>query len=131
MSFHVDPMIPGLQAVLDLRLQQHALTASNLANANTPGYKAREIDFDRVLERAMRTPDALTRMEPKHVGGSGAVAATVTEIEAPPWAIDGNSVVPERENARLQSNALLYQAVTEGLDHKLTLLRFAASNGRA
>ncbi len=132
MPFTIDPMIGGLQTVLDLRLQQHALTASNIANADTPGYHAKVIDFRTILSDAMGGKSQLARTEPGHFGAGGADLAhpPILELAPPPWALDDNSVVPERETARLQSNALLYQAVTEGLDKKLAMLKFASSDGR-
>jgi flagellar basal body rod protein FlgB len=92
MTVSLDPMIGKLQDVLDLRMQQHALTASNLANADTPGYKAKVVDFGQVLGQVMG--------------------------ESP------------HEVARMQSNALMYNALAQGLDHKLNLLRFVVSDGR-
>lgn len=112
-----DNLHHGLGHVLDLRSTQHALTASNLANADTPGFKAKHIPFDRLLtdvvERgeAPRTPD-------------------IHEAEAPPWSLDGNSVVAEREMVRLSENATLYSGVSRGLSRRLAMLRFAASDGR-
>jgi flagellar basal-body rod protein FlgB len=134
MTVSLDPMIGKLQDVLDLRLQQHALTASNLANADTPGYKAKVVDFGHVLDQAMGEDSALTlaRTDPRHLAAMGASAEQppVLELEPAPWSVDGNSVLPEREVARMQSNALMYNALAQGLDHKLTLLRFVVSDGR-
>jgi flagellar basal-body rod protein FlgB len=129
-----DPMIRGLQGVLDLRMQQHALTASNLANAETPGFLAKVIDFREVLTDTMTgaSADAVRHTDARHLGsGPSADAPPVTELEAPPWALNGNSVVPERETTRLTENSLMYDAVARGLSTKLALLRFAASDGRA
>ena len=112
-----DPLIGGLQNVLDLRLQQHALTATNLANADTPGFLARQIDFEHLLDRAVDRGDV---DDPE-----------IEQIEAPPWSLDGNSVVPERETARLRENQLMYQGVASGLSKRLALLRYAVSDGKA
>jgi flagellar basal-body rod protein FlgB len=129
----IDPLIGGLRDVLDLRMQQHALTASNLANADTPGYRARVIDFRTTLTQVMeRATSPVVTGDPRHIGGPGSpVDAPVLEIAPPAWSADGNSVFPERESARLAENALMYDAVARGLDHKLTLLKFAVSDGRA
>jgi flagellar basal-body rod protein FlgB len=133
MTVSLDPMIGKLQDVLDLRMQQHALTASNLANADTPGYKAKVVDFGQVLGQVMgESPHELARTDPRHLGpmGSSPEQPPVLELEPTPWAVDGNSVLPEREVARMQSNALMYNALAQGLDHKLNLLRFVVSDGR-
>lgn len=132
-SFLFDPLMGGLQSVLDLRLQQHSLTASNLANADTPGYKAKYINFENLLERVIEGNQPLLRTDSRHVVASGynAEDPEVTELEASPWSIDGNSVLPERETARLASNSLMFGAVSKGMSRRLALLRYAASDGRA
>lgn len=134
MSVSFDPLIDSLQTVLDLRMQQHALTASNLANADTPGYKAKVVDFSAALDHAMGQGGlTLQRTDARHVSAPGHDPAQpeVLELEPAPWAVDGNSVLPERETARMQANALMYNALVQGLDHKLNLLRFVVSDGRA
>ena len=128
-----DPVFSGLTQVLNLRQQQHALTASNIANADTPGFKAKVADFRNALAQAVHrgeSPHIRTTRE-AHVGGVDEVTMpTIRELEAPPWSVDGNSVVPEREMSRLQENALMYRAVSTGLSRRLALLKYAASDGK-
>jgi flagellar basal-body rod protein FlgB len=117
-----DGMYDGLEQVLDLRSRQHALTATNLANANTPGFKARELDFDTLLSNVMERSVGGDRMEESEI--------QVHEVELSPWSRDGNSVDPEHETAKMTSNTLLYNAVATGVSHRLSLLQFAASDGK-
>ncbi len=127
-----DSAIGGLHQVLDLRSQQHALTASNLANADTPGFKAKHLDFENALSDAMDRGDrvGMQRTEQLHMDAGGALDPHVVELDPTPWSQDGNSVLPEREMARLQENALMYRAVSSGLSKKLAMLKYAASDGR-
>jgi flagellar basal body rod protein FlgB len=75
---------------------------------------------------------ALRATEPGHVGATpGAGEPEVVELEAPPWAEDGNSVFAEREAACLVANQLQYTGVARGVAKHLALLRYAASDGRA
>jgi flagellar basal-body rod protein FlgB len=129
----IDPLVGRLQTVLDLRQLQHTVTASNLANANTPGYRAKVVEFDKLLESVMHGAQTLRTTDARHVGTAGGTAdnPVFTELEPPPWAVDGNSVLAERESARLNANALLYEAVSRGLDSHLKLLKFAVSDGRS
>jgi flagellar basal-body rod protein FlgB len=117
-----DPSFRGIHQVLDLRMQQHALTAGNLANAETPGYRARYLDFSESLTQAM-TPDPAT-------GGPGEAEPEVIEVEPPAWSVNENSVFPEQEHARLRANAMLYNGLVSGVGRRYALLKFAASDGR-
>lgn len=133
-DFLSDPLTRGLRNVLDLRMEQHALTATNLANANTPGYKAKVIDFSTLLDRAVHPEreGALLKTDPLHLdAGGGTVSAPhIEELETDARSIDGNSVVGERETMRLNENAVMYQAVARGVGKHLALLRFAATDGK-
>lgn len=133
-AFLFDRLHAGLGHVLDLRQSQHGLTASNLANADTPGFRAKYIPFDRVLAAAVDRGDdvALRRTHASHVPAPGGDPSRppVNEIEAPPWALDGNSVSPEREAVRLTENAMMYDAVSKGLSKRMAILRYASSDGR-
>ena len=124
--------IGGMHQVLDLRSQQNAMTASNLANANTPGYRAKHLDFEEALGDAMNQGDRLAMQvtDRRHMDVGGAMSPDVVELDPTPWSEDGNSVLPEREMARLQENALMYRAVSSGLSKKLAMLKYAASDGR-
>lgn len=115
-----DSLYGGLEKVLDLRQQQHSLTTANLANADTPGFKARVIPFDGLLQDVVNgESEALRGDDPE-----------VQELEAPPWAEDGNSVTLERETARLNENLLLFNGVSRGMSRRFGLLKYAAGNGK-
>jgi flagellar basal-body rod protein FlgB len=134
-AFLFDRLHSGLGQVLDLRQTQHALTASNLANADTPGFRAKFVPFDQVLGSAVDRSSALDMRQTRgrHVSAPGmdATHPDVEEVEPPPWAIDGNSVNPEREAVRITENAMMYDAVARGLSRRMALLRYAVSDGKA
>jgi flagellar basal-body rod protein FlgB len=92
---------------LTLRAERQRLIASNIANADTPGYQAREIDFARTL-RQWTGPAATT-------GGGGTSAARPgdrTLLYAAPsqTGLDGNTVDMDRERASFADNAVKYEA---------------------
>lgn len=118
-----DGMYDGLEQVLDLRSRQHALTAANLSNADTPGFRAREMNFDDLLRNVMERS-----MDGDHPVSESEIEVEIREL--PPWSRDKNSVDPEHESAKLASNTLMYNAVVTGIDHRLSMLRFAASDGK-
>lgn len=117
----LDPVGAGLQRALDLRQVQHQLSAANLANVDTPGYRAREVPFADMLADAV---DAAEDGEPAATGDD------IREMDPVAWAIDGNSVSPEAEAVKLTENSLLYNALITGMGRHLAMLRFAASNGK-
>ncbi len=133
-AFLFDAVHQGLGNVLDLRGQQHGLTVSNLANADTPGYRARSIDFRDALDQAMETGGglALRKTRSEHVGTAGADgrAPDVDHADAPAWSEDGNSVNAEAEMSKLNANQLMYTAVANGVSRRLAILRYAASDGK-
>ena len=128
-----DRLHTGLGTVLTLRQKQHSLTASNLANVDTPNYKAKLIRFDEVLSEAVDDQDfsmkKTNRMHFSSLSG-GVHNPDIEEVEAPPWAMDKNSVNLERELVRLKENSLMFKSVTKGLTKRLGMLRYAAGNGK-
>ena len=131
-GFLFDSLYGGLQTVLDLRQQQQTLTSVNIANQNTPGFKAKYINFEKTLDQAVYgdSPVAMQTSDSRHMTAGSAKRPAVEEVEAAPWSLDGNSVNPEKEMARLHSNNLFYQAVTKGVTKRLALLKYAANNGK-
>ncbi|MEN9784861.1 MAG: hypothetical protein RLZZ299_125 [Pseudomonadota bacterium] len=115
-----DGLHQGLERALDLRRSQHILTAGNLANANTPGYRAKELPFDEMLTSEIAAVER----------GESARDIQARELEPAPWSLDGNSVNAEREAVKLTENTVLYNALAMGASRRLQMLRFAASDGK-
>lgn len=101
---------------MNLRTERQSLIASNIANADTPNYKARDIDFGKALERAMAGRGAgglsMTRTATGHLGGSVGAASSGhylyrTEHQS---AVDGNTVDMDIERAQFADNAIRYEA---------------------
>jgi flagellar basal-body rod protein FlgB len=122
----LDPITTAIEKVLDLRTRQHAMTVTNLANGDTPGFRARHVDFGRSLSNLLRSGG---------VGGTGPTTSVddAMEIElaqAPAWAADGNSVDPQREMAVLTENQMLYSASIEVLNRRVGLMRYVVTEGK-
>jgi flagellar basal-body rod protein FlgB len=132
-QFGVDPLISGLHTVLNLRAKQHALTATNLANIDTPGYHAQVINFENALADAIGTNSQSLTMSvsnPDHISTTSLDTPEILTLDPPDWAQNDNSVVLERENTRMAENSVLYRGVVKGLSAQLAMLKFAASDGR-
>ena len=106
------------QTALSLRAQRQQILASNIANADTPNYKARDIDFAKALQGALAKTETstvgLTKTAAGHVGGStaGSVVggAPVLYRSVQQGSVDGNTVDMDVERNQFADNALRYEA---------------------
>jgi flagellar basal-body rod protein FlgB len=115
-----DPVIQGLGSALDMFQTRHRVLTENVANAETPGYRARDLDFSSALDQAFEQ------------GGSTASDASEPEPVVDPNAavkIDGNSVELETEMSRLSENALRIVALSQILVRKYNGLITAINGG--
>ncbi len=124
-----DATLSGLGRTLDLRLKQHGLVSANIANADTPQFEAKRVDFQAAFEKVMTGGGALRSTNSRHFDGLGGGTTPVETIEAPAWAEDGNSVDEDAEMSVLMTNNLLFNATVEAMSRKLALLEYAASDG--
>ena len=111
-----DATTAGLQAALhalDVRRTAHE---ANIANVETPGYKARSVDFESELRRAMDS------------GGPLAVSPNVS-VSNEAGRANGNNVNVSREMVALTETALTQELVIRAMNDKYGLIRTAAGNG--
>jgi len=96
------------------------MLASNIANTDTPGYKAKDIDFKAALASLQsQSADSLTRSSPKHIQTSVAGSQAELLYRVPNQAsVDGNTVDPQVEKAAFAENALRYQASLQFISGK-------------
>jgi flagellar basal-body rod protein FlgB len=99
---------------LRLRSQRLNLLASNIANAATPGYQARDIDFDQAMSLASRGYDA-------EQAGNQSIAYRVPLSPS----IDGNTVDISTEQTLFAENAVQYRATLSFLEGRISTLRRA------
>jgi len=102
---------------LSLRSERQRLIASNIANADTPGYVARDINFAQALREATGSgaPAGLMRTsQPGHLGGGGGSGGRTTStlnFAAPSQTnLDRNTVDMDRERASFADNSVKYEA---------------------
>jgi flagellar basal-body rod protein FlgB len=114
---------------LQLRSERQRLIASNIANADTPGYVARDMDFAKTLRAAtgaLPTASALAAPAAGHIGSAAAslagghVGSELLYATAAQTNLDRNTVDMDRERASFADNAIQYEAT----------LRFINSNVR-
>jgi len=124
MAISIDKAIGIHDDALLLRARRAEVLANNITNADTPNYKARDLDFRAVLadklEDTVQQPLELARTNGAHVYGI-AEPAFVSELEyrIPHQAsVDGNTVEVQEEMGRYTKNAMDYQATFGFLDKK-------------
>lgn len=112
-----------------LRARRAEIIASNLANADTPGYQARDFDFNAALAAATGQGDDTAALQTTSTGhlspGDGSADGIVLEYRVPTQAsLDQNSVDVQGERSRFLDNAMRYEATMRFIDSRLSgLLR--------
>ena len=99
------------QALL-LRSKRNELIAANIANADTPGYKAQDINFQKLLSKQVSSQEVLTTTNPSHIR-AGARSQGIPEVifrRPVQPSLDGNTVSVDYEKAEFAKNAIGYQA---------------------
>lgn len=133
MTINFDRAFGSHDQALIVRAHRAKLLAENIANADTPGYRARDLDFSRLV-KAFSVRPALTSTDQRHIsqvhstsadvaaaGGAGAVVyRTPTQAS-----LDGNTVDAHAEKARFLENAIRYQASLTFLNGRIEALRVA------
>jgi flagellar basal-body rod protein FlgB len=126
MPLNINEYLGVHAAALDVRARRTELIANNLANADTPGYKARDIDFREAMARASGGKSTggvhLSTTQPGHIGGATCAEATGNpdlKYRTPlAPALDGNTVDAQLEQAAFAENAVRYQATLTFLNNK-------------
>lgn len=118
-----------MQRALDGSWNRHEILANNVANAETPGYKRVEYDFQKQLLKEFSKVDAPRITDARHLLGTTG-RGTFTEQDLSSITADGNSVDIDKEMGEVATNTLYYEAVSAQLTSYLGLLRKAITEGR-
>lgn len=130
----IDALLQVKRTALDLRADRQEMLASNIANADTPNYKARDIDFKAALEGALSARSegvlGLARTSARHLGSetkqaSGVNAKYRTEFQPN---VDGNTVNMDVERAAFAENALQMEAMLAFIRGDLSTLQTAMTS---
>ncbi|BAN35525.1 flagellar basal-body rod protein FlgB [Sulfuricella denitrificans skB26] len=125
----IDKEIGFLRDALNLRANRQQMLASNIANADTPNYKARDINFATELQRAQGAQVGNLAMNVTSAGhmktfaGTQNVQALYRAAVQP--SIDGNTVDMDVERAQFTDNAIHYQFLLDSLGSKFKTMQAA------
>ncbi len=137
MAFGNDSVNQSLKAAIDLRWRRHELLAHNLANADTPGFRPKDLEFEGVLQSAMEGGDIAMAEVPRSPGHSaigmgdvdgGEVAQQVIERPEIGDTLDDNSIDTDREMGRIADNSLYYQTSLELLRRRYAAVQRVISD---
>ena len=114
-------------SALLIRAYRSEVLANNLANTDTPHFKARDIDFNAVLTQQAQQQQSLSlqQTQQQHLPGKGPAQYTLQYRWPSQPAIDGNTVDDHIEHAQFSKNALDYQSSLHFLSGKFRTLQSA------
>ena len=130
-----DKTTRALGASVNLRQVRNNVISANIANAETPNFQAKKMDFEDALTRALDLEGNgnLQGTESGHYPtGPGALCRVKADIyENPDASInnDGNTVDVEREMTSLAENSIMYKAAIQLINKKMAALKYAVSDG--
>jgi flagellar basal-body rod protein FlgB len=126
MAISFDKALGNLPAHLSLFGERSSLIAANIANADTPGYKARDIDFRALLSKAGGESVAMKTTHARHLGGASTLSSPELLYRMPAQpSVDGNTVDSQVEQAEFAQNAVRYQSTLTFLNGKFKGLKLA------
>jgi flagellar basal-body rod protein FlgB len=123
-------VVAALRRSMTVAAAKQVVTASNLANVNTPGYRAKEAIFSAALDQQMGLQLATT--QPGHVGGAGqlGLGGDTREVEGLQARRDGNNVQIDRELLNMARAGGEFNRAQTALAAKFRLVRYAIAETR-
>ncbi len=116
--------ITELTSAMNFRLFRQGLLSSNIANVDTPGYRAKETTFEEQLDTRIK----MTRTSEDHIPSPSPPDTLSFRVEEDPYSRignDSNTVDIDREMMKLNQNQLLYEASATVIQAKITGIKDA------
>ena len=133
MAISLDRLMGFHHKALQIRTDKMEVISGNLANANTPGYKARDIDFQKAMASAQyqQKQHNLVRTNERHFEGKMQSQANLEyRIPHQPDTGDGNTVEVQNERNLFLDNGMRYQAGLQFLNGKIKGMKKALKGGQ-
>ena len=123
-----------LRRGLDAAWLRQTTVAQNIANANTPGYQSKRVDFEGAFQKALQGQDGLEarRTRARHIRFDGGLDLTPKVVTNSHYTMrmDGSNVDIDQENAALAENTIRYDLLTNKLNAQFARLKLAIREGR-
>ncbi len=124
-----NPVMREMTAYLDRLVQRQTVVATNVANIDTPGYKAKDVEFSNNLDEALG--GTLHRTDPHHLTGDGLPSGgRIMEVKDLPSRLDHNNVSLDREATKLAEIAIRFSATAQMYQLRLRTIKQAILEGR-
>ncbi|MED1437502.1 flagellar basal body rod protein FlgB [Aeribacillus composti] len=121
--------IANLEQAIRISSLNGKVIANNIANVDTPGYKAKTVDFKNVLDQQIKL-DAY-RTNPSHLPFVGSESTSIVETRTNSvYQHNGNNVDIDQEMAKLAENQIFYNALIDRLNGKFNSLKTVIKGGR-
>lgn len=119
-----------LQKGLDAAWLKNKVIANNIANVDTPGFKASDVSFESAFKAALGQSFAVKKTRAKHISFTGSdLQAVVTKDSGSAYRMDGNNVNIDAQNAELAKNTIYYNTLATQLTSEFRKLRTAINEG--
>lgn len=120
---------------LDASSERGRVIAHNIANVDTPGYKASNVVFEEKLNNVLSNESITLRTTHKnHISDGGSTISTITpEVEkdtSTSMKLDGNNVDVDSEMSDLAANSLLYNTLISQANSRISMRRYIISNNK-
>ena len=119
-----------LEQSLNLRGARQGILTSNIANAETPDYSAKDLPFQQIMRQKFGDPATVPvqKTHPQHFPEPGSAPGKESGL---PWAVETGSsgVNIDQEMTKLAENNLQYQSAVQALTKKLETIKYVISGG--
>ena len=106
-----------LEKALNVRAAYHRVIAGNIANVETPGYKEKDVDFQKALERTLSSERGIDSIE-------------IMEKSNSEGAMDNNSVNMENQIMKLTENTMMFNSFVQLINKRFSMLRYVIREGK-
>jgi flagellar basal-body rod protein FlgB len=132
-SINSDPTIGAVEQSLGGLSMRKDLISQNIANVDTPGYQAQEVNFEGALQQAMNMGNRLplTTTSAMHISTVPSMTGDITQVglrQGGTERADGNNVDIDQELTQMSETGIRYQGLTSAVNIKLNLLKTIASD---
>jgi flagellar basal-body rod protein FlgB len=128
-----EPILDRMKLFLDYSVRKQEIITSNLANAETPGYRARQLRFEEMFQSAVDAAGPLRTTDSRHIRSGRPTllrkpAAETTITDA--LGHDRNNVDLDQEITALAQNVLKFSVVSQMMQQKMRVIQMSLREGR-